>query len=752
MYWALAVLWIGVVSVILFALVAADNATRSARDIVFARAASYAQLISSHNENTIRLAVEIVSDVAEAIRRDDLVAVGDARKHYLQDLLSRQWRRMPGIKAIRVVSESGGVVVGFGMDEATDSVAGKEYFAEAMESSSAVIVGSSIDDFIAEDYAIPVARRVSFDGSASGAIVLTLSAEDVFFPFYASLDLGKDSFVQLRTRSAVVTAFPLNAGRPASLRPIEMDPVSKMIGNGHQTGVIDTNGKEPVRHARAFHRIGGTNLYSVTGVSLKEATESAWYAFVAAIAVCVVALSAAIAATIVIRRLASNRKRLAEIAYNDPLTGLKSKQYLIAIWNKWAADALRSGGSLCLIVVDLDGFKRVNHALGYSNGDALLVMLAKRLRGEVGENDVVIRFGGDRFAVLHRTNGSDAIQDASRTCWRLLAAVCQPAEIAGRSIRVNGSAGAAVFPCHGETLEDISNRANLAVLRSKDSGKQMHTVYYQGLENGLPDTSIGIHAGLSEALEEGRFRLVFQPAVDLKSGLVVSAEARIRWEKSDGTVVAASSFIGAAEQSGIILPIGRWVVDEVCKCASRWMKAGLPPIAWSINLSALEFNQPTLEQHISTATSKHGLPMNILKLEIKESLLLSDNDLVEERIGRLAKMGVGLVVDDFGIGPSSIASLHKFAISEIKIDHSLAESLSSHSKLRPLLTAIVEMARAMDISTIAEGVETNDALHLFSELGYNSIQGNLVSRSLSYEGLVEFVREFHFQSQIVAAS
>lgn len=737
-------LWLTLGAVICYLAIASIHSYRDTKASAVEKTVSFAQLIAAHNAFVFEYAGNLLVELEDGLVESDFNgAVTRNRREAIELELERHWRQIPGIRTVSIADATGRILYFHGSAPRAESIEGREFVHELIESPASSIVGSSTKDMAADGNAIPVARRIMHNGRLLGMIVLTLSIEDVFYPFYATLDLGRGTVVKMRTRTSLVSRFPAGMSAPGHALPGETNPITRLIAAGHQKGSAEFSSQvDGTERFYSFERIGATNLYAVAAIPTQEVMDGAKQELAAAVAVCLAAMVAGIMATLGMRRLVEAHRTTQELAYHDALTGLKSRTFLNDLFPMMAAETKRNGGYFALVFADLDNFKKVNDALGHSNGDKLLMDVAQRIESVVTEQDVVIRFSGDSFVVLHPIHGGDPKHATEKLCWRLLDSLKKPVSIAGQTIQPSASVGASIYPYHGITLDELTRRADAAMYRGKCFGRGTFTIYYPGLDAQPEDADPSMRSSIVAALERGEFELFFSPCIDLKTGRISSVEALLRWKKEDGSILPAQNFIAVAEQSGMIVQIGKWVIDETCRTASKWLRAGLPNVPFSINVSALQFNQHEIEQTLADALKIHNVPAAMFQLEIREAVMLSDNEVVQGRIKRLNEIGIRIAVDDFGAGHASISCLHKHAVSAIKIDRQFAENAVVDQRVRPLMAGIITMAQAMGLRVVAEGIETNEALKMFVELGCDDGQGYLFSRPLSFEGLVEFHREF----------
>jgi len=418
-------------------------------------------------------------------------------------------------------------------------------------------------------------------------------------------------------------------------------------------------------------------------------------------------------------------QRLEYLAHHDPLTGLPNRVLLHDRIEQAMAQARRDGGKFAVVLMDLDQFKNVNDSLGHGAGDALLLAVAQRLRASLRETDTICRLGGDEFLLLfHDLREREAVLPILAS---LQAQLSTPVAVEGNEMRVSASFGVTFYPDDGRDLETLQRQADTAMYRAKDSGRNTFqffdpSMHAQGMER------MQLQHGLAKALEQGEFELHYQTQVELATGRRVGAEALLRWRRADGKLMPPAEFIPVAEQTGLIVPIGAWVLHEACRQAALWQneRQGRPRIA--VNLSALQFRQGDIEATVQSALQASGLPPSQLELELTESILIGDPASVLATVTRLKAMGVKLAIDDFGTGYSSLAYLSRFPIDKLKIDRSFLHQLDDASQGAVIVEAIIGLARSLGLRTIAEGVETEAVAARLLQLGCQEAQGYYFAR------------------------
>jgi diguanylate cyclase (GGDEF)-like protein len=429
-------------------------------------------------------------------------------------------------------------------------------------------------------------------------------------------------------------------------------------------------------------------------------------------------------------RLAA-QERVEALSLHDALTGLPNRRNLAASVDKAAAAARHDGAGFALLVVDMDRFRQINDSLGHDTGDRVLLDVAQRIQGCLRQDDVLARLGGDQFALLVRPCDAAAAEATAR---RVLNVVAQPCSIDGAHFTLTASIGMALAPSHGWGVDDLVRHAEAAMRAVKSAGRANYRLH-QARAEGDRRSNMKLDHAMRQALVSGRFRLHYQPQVSLPDGRLVGAEALLRWRDPELGEVSPARFIPVAEDSGFIVAIGDWVLTQAVRQAALWHQRGLRlPIA--INVSALQFKQPQFVDRVASVLAVAGVPAHLFELELTESILVHDADEALHRLEALARLGVRLSIDDFGTGYSSLAYLKRFPIGRLKIDRSFVHGLPSDDSDAAIVRAILQMARALDMKVIAEGVETEAQRQFLQDAGCDEFQGYLYAPaldSLSFE-------------------
>lgn len=439
------------------------------------------------------------------------------------------------------------------------------------------------------------------------------------------------------------------------------------------------------------------------------------------------------------RDISQRRKADAQIeflAHHDPLTGLPNRELGKERMAGVVARASRNRTKAALLFLDLDHFKKVNDSLGHPIGDELLKLVAVRLRECLRETDILCRQGGDEFLIL-MGNLAEA-ETASLIADAILARLSHPFNVDGHDLYMSTSIGIAIYPDDGKDFDTLSRRADIAMYHAKEMGRNAYRFFAEQM-NVDSSEYLRLRNGLRRALERHEFLLHYQPQFDLLSGKIIGVEALIRWSHPEFGIVPPSRFIPVAEESGLIVPIGAWVLNEACRQAAAWRKAGLPPLVMAVNLSAVQFKRGDLPQTVADALAAVALPADCLELELTESILISDTAKVLTMVDQLKELGVKLSIDDFGTGYSCLAYLKRFRVDRLKIDQSFVRHITTDPNDAAIVQAIVQLACSLGLRTVAEGVETEPALQSLISLGCNDAQGYYFAKPMSAPDIENFL-------------
>ncbi len=424
------------------------------------------------------------------------------------------------------------------------------------------------------------------------------------------------------------------------------------------------------------------------------------------------------------------------LAYHDALTGLPNRMLLQDRLNQATAHAERTGTHVAMMFLDLDNFKQINDTLGHACGDLLLKEVTARLKDCVRDTDTISRQGGDEFVVVLRDLPDS--QAAVPVLDKIMVQMQKPVRIEGSELTTSVSIGVALFPDDGRTFDTLLKKADMAMYRAKEVGRNTYHFFNEEMSTQASE-HLALRSGLRRALDNGELELHYQPQVQLGTGRVIGAEALLRWNAPGEGMIMPGRFIAIAEESGLIVPIGEWVIMEACRQASAWRAAGLPDICVAINLSAVQFRRGNVEQTVLRALEATGLPPDCLELELTESIMLQNVEQVLATVRRLKLLGVKLSIDDFGTGYSSLSYLKRFEVDKLKIDQSFIRDLASDPDDAAIVRAVIQMAHSLNLKTIAEGVETDDIRHMLRVFQCDEAQGYLFARPMPATEFTRFL-------------
>jgi diguanylate cyclase (GGDEF)-like protein/PAS domain S-box-containing protein len=421
-----------------------------------------------------------------------------------------------------------------------------------------------------------------------------------------------------------------------------------------------------------------------------------------------------------------NEARIQYLANYDALTGLPNRTQLDEHLRYALSLAKRSNGYLALMFLDLDRFKEINDSLGHGIGDDLLIMVAKRLQSLLREEDTISRLGGDEFIVM--LPGSDA-QGAAQVAQKILDIVAAPYQIEQYELSVTISIGIAVYPGDGINLESLSKSADTAMYRAKNEGRNSYRFFTPEMQARTTRNMQLVNA-LRHALECDQFDLYYQPQISLVTNRIIGAEALLRWNHPELGQVSPAEFVPIAEDTGLIIPIGEWVIRRAIQQLRQWLDRGISPIVIAVNLSAVQFLFSNLSVLIPRLLQEASVPSHLFELELTEGVAMHDPQGAIAILTSLFEQGIRLSIDDFGTGYSSLNYLKKFNVNKLKIDQSFVQNISTAEEDRAIIAAIISMAKSLGLKTIAEGVETREQLIFLREQGCNEGQGYYFSQPL----------------------
>ena len=436
------------------------------------------------------------------------------------------------------------------------------------------------------------------------------------------------------------------------------------------------------------------------------------------------------------RKLAEERIHF--MANHDALTGLPNRALLNDRLSQAILHAQRDDRWVTVLFVDLDNFKFINDSLGHNAGDELLRAIAKRMVDCVRATDTVVRLGGDEFVVV-LTDQPKSADSISQTVQKIQSAIAESIRLDGHDLRVTSSLGVATYPDDGASAEKLLANADAAMYRAKDVGRDNFQFYTAELNTKVHEKFL-LHEELRNAVARNEFLLHYQPQVDLRTGRVFAVEALVRWKHPKLGVVAPNKFIPTAEETGLIVPIGDWVLHEACRQNKAWQDAGLSHMVVSVNVSARQFREKNLIDRVVGALERSGLDARYLELELTESLIMQDVEAAVATMKDLQSLGIQLSIDDFGTGYSSLSALKTFPVTRLKIDKSFVDGLLADENDRAVAGAVISLGQTLNLRVIAEGVETDAQADFLRSIHCDEMQGYLFSKPLPAEAIEDMLR------------
>ncbi len=429
--------------------------------------------------------------------------------------------------------------------------------------------------------------------------------------------------------------------------------------------------------------------------------------------------------------------RLVQLSEYDSLTGLPNRHQFTERLKSALERANRAGTAVAVMLMDLDNFKAVNNTLGHRAGDTLIQAIAARIAKLMRTTDTLARFGGDDFGIIFE-NVTD-MAAANRTVRRILDCLKQPVMVEGQLLKVSASIGIAAYPKDDVEPLALIREAELAMYQAKGDGGQTFKYFDRDMDADIR-RRVQLESDLRRALDKGELWLAFQPQLDLHNNRVVGAEALIRWNHPTRGLVSPGEFIPLAESSGLILPIGDWIIEEICRQSVAFADAGLEELQLGFNVSGVQFRQRDLFQQVTSNLNRAGLPIEALDLEITETVAMERTQRVKENVDQLAQAGISISMDDFGTGYSSLSNLQAFPVKRLKVDASFVRGIGQNRDDEKIVEAVIRLGQSMGLKIVAEGVETAEQQQFLRDRDCDEMQGYLLSKPLPPDQFVRFVQ------------
>jgi diguanylate cyclase (GGDEF)-like protein len=587
------------------------------------------------------------------------------------------------------------------------------------------------------------------DGTAAGAVVLAVDAS-YFVSGYDPSVLGKKGVLALLGTDGVFRVRRTGENVTAGGR-IEYASVVPGAEQDDPTVALSANGWDGVRRFTGAQQLYDFPLAVIAGLSEDEQLAAVrhnariyvWRAAIgSAMLVLLTALLGRMSWQLARSRVREGEaklkhaKRVEYLAYHDGLTALPNRSLFINLLSQAISQAQRHQWQLAVAFIDLDRFKQINDTLGHEAGDELLKQVASRLKGCLRESDAVARLGGDEFVVLLTELREDRY--AATVAQKIITAIARPFVLLGHEFRVTASIGISTYPSDGLDEQTLTKNADIAMYQAKDDGKNQFQFYSEKL-NANSLERLTLESSLRHALERGEFRLEYQAKREMVHGQITGMEALLRWQHPDLGLVAPMQFIPIAEETGLIVPIGKWVLQTACLQNVAWQKLGLPRLSIAVNLTSRQFSDEHLLRDITSILESTQMEACLLELEIHESLLIQDIERTLRILTQLKALGIKIAIDDFGTGYSSLATLQRFPLDTIKIDRSYIRDIV-HGEECSLTRAIIEMGKSLSLTVVAQGVETREQAEFLRAYACDEFQGFYFNKPLSADKFTELLR------------
>jgi diguanylate cyclase (GGDEF)-like protein len=595
-------------------------------------------------------------------------------------------------------------------------------------------------------------RRLNDSSGAFDGVVIVSVDADYFVSGYDPAKLGEHGVLGLLGADGV---FRVRRSGDAVLSGDAIDYASVVAGAGADDpyAAVTISGWDGVRRWTSARELYGFPLAVLVGLSVDEQMAGAhaqmrdtvgWAAFGSLLVVILTGLLGRMSWQLVQGRLRESETKLEHaqrveyLAYHDGLTGLPNRSMFSKLLAQSISEAHRYDRRPAVAFLDLDRFKQINDTLGHDAGDQLLKEVANRLKSCVRDSDTVARLGGDEFVVL--LPEPDDAKHAAIIAQKILAAAARPFTLMGQEFRVTASIGISMYPQDGLDEQTLTKNADIAMYQAKAEGKNNFQFYSEAL-NANSLERLSLESSLRHALERSEFRLYYQAKRDIASGRITGMEALLRWEHPDLGTVAPMQFIPVAEETGLIVPIGKWVLKTACLQSIAWQNQGLPALSIAVNLTARQFRDEQLLADVTSILTETGMDPRLLEIELSESLLIHDVENTLRILTRLKALGIRIAVDDFGTGYSSLATLQRFPLDTIKIDRSFVRDFAGTTEDTGLADAIIAMGKSLSLTVVAQGVETKEQAEHLRLHACDELQGFYFKRPLPVDEFTQLLRD-----------
>jgi diguanylate cyclase (GGDEF)-like protein len=602
-----------------------------------------------------------------------------------------------------------------------------------------------------DDWTLQFARRLdATDGSFGGAVLLEVNAS-YFVSGYDAAQLGKQGMLGLLGTDGIFrarrTGDKLSAGDI-----VNYDATVPGADQADPTVSLTSNNSDAGRRYTGTQQLFEFPLAVIVGLSEDEQMAAAHRDAHAYLRRATVGSAMLVLLTTLLGRMSwqlararvresdaklKHAQRVEYLAYHDGLTALPNRSLFNKLLSQAISQAQRHHRKLAVAFIDLDRFKQINDTLGHEAGDELLKEVAIRLKECLRDSDTVARLGGDEFVVL-LTELEDEKYSAT-VASKIITTLAKPFILLGQEFRVTASIGISAYPTDGLDEQTLTKNADIAMYQAKEEGKNNFQFYSKEL-NANSLERLTLESSLRHALERGEFELHYQAKRDTASGRITGMEALLRWQHPDLGLVAPMQFIPVAEETGLIVPIGKWVIETACKQNVAWAEQGLPRLSIAVNLSARQFSDENVLNDIASILASTGMEPRLLEIEIHEGLLIHDIDKTLKILTGLKGLGVKIAIDDFGTGYSSLSTLQQFPLDTIKIDRSFIRDFAAGGANSNLTDAIIAMGKSLSMTVVAQGVETKEQAELLREHACDEFQGFYFNKPMSAPQFTELLR------------
>ncbi|KWF31388.1 bifunctional diguanylate cyclase/phosphodiesterase [Burkholderia pseudomultivorans] len=592
---------------------------------------------------------------------------------------------------------------------------------------------------VSSHWTLQMTRRLNNpDGSFAGIVVVSEDPSYFTNDFYNNAAIGKEGVIAVVSDTGTVLARRTGSvsNAPGAFSASGVYPIAERV-----TGTI-VDPIDGVTRIVSYRHLDGYPLAVMVGLSQTEEfadyyhTRNVYLLMTSFITLAMLAFFGV--ATGLIGKLLGREREMTQLAEYDLLTGLANRYATLrGLRNDVSAPASLS--RLGLLFIDLDNFKTVNDTLGHNAGDIVLQMTASRLSDAVGDEGTLARIGGDEFVVVMK--GDDVERRAVRLAEAIIRMFGEPFDVRGSSFVLHASIGIALHTVANESEIDLLKKADLAMYSAKDAGKNCYQFYAPHLSHRA-DHLMRWEQQLRVALAEGQLFLAYQPKIDLAHRTITGFEALARWDHPEHGIISANEFISIAESTGLIVPIGDFVIRTACRQIARWHEEGHDTLTLAVNISPVQFWRGDLIETISRTLQETGIEASHLELEITETAMMEYPELVSEKIVALKKLGIRIALDDFGTGYSSLSYLHRFSVDTLKVDRSFVQAIPNDRSVCVMVASIVHLARSLGLTVVVEGTETEEQIAWLSALGEIEAQGFLFSRPVPADAIPALIARY----------